>query len=84
MTPQKVNNPTIKDLNYSEVGKISNIEFKKNDMIKEIEQDMYKHLNEFKENINDQLNVIKTMQEMKEKNNKYIEILKKINLRYWN
>jgi hypothetical protein len=66
------------------VGKISNIEFKKNDMIKEIEQDMYKHLNEFKENINDQLNVIKTMQEMKEKFNKYIEILKKINLRYWN
>jgi chromosome segregation ATPase len=44
----------------------------------EIKDDMYKPLNEFKDNANKQLNEIrKTMQNMKEKFNEYVEILNK-------
>jgi hypothetical protein len=45
---------------------------------------MFKNLNEFKENTNEQPNKIrKTMQDMKEEFNKDTEILKKIKLNFW-
>jgi coenzyme F420-reducing hydrogenase alpha subunit len=55
---------------------------KKKRVFNEIKEDIHKHLNELKENTNKQLNEIrKTRQDMKEKFNKDIEILKKLN---WN
>jgi hypothetical protein len=47
MSPPKVNNSTIKDLNNSEVDEIPNNELKgmKIRMINKIKEDMYQHLN---------------------------------------
>jgi hypothetical protein len=47
MSPPKVNNSTIKDLNSSEVDEIPNNELKgmKIRMINKIKEDMYQHLN---------------------------------------
>jgi hypothetical protein len=53
MTATKDNNPTIKNLNDIEPGKISNNEFKRMmiRMIGKIKKDIYKHIHEFKQNI---------------------------------
>lgn len=52
MTPPNVNNSTIKDLNDSEAAKTSKNELKRAmiQMVKEIKEDMYKHLNEYEVN----------------------------------
>lgn len=97
MSPPQVNNYTIKVLKDSEVGKISNNELKTTmiKVINDIKEDMYKLLNEFKEYTNKQQNQLKEnsniqiceiknrMQDIKEKFNKHIEILKKIKLKFW-
>jgi hypothetical protein len=54
MTPPKVNNFIVTDLNNSAMDAILNKEFKRLTvrMINKIKEDKNKHLNEFKENIN--------------------------------
>jgi hypothetical protein len=51
--PPKVNNSTAKDLNNSDMGKISNNELRRIiRIISKIKEEMCKLLNEFKETIN--------------------------------
>jgi hypothetical protein len=51
-------------------------------MINVIKEDTNKCLSEFQENLNKELNEIKTMQNVKEESNKDIEILQKIKLKF--
>jgi uncharacterized Fe-S cluster-containing protein len=64
MSPTKINNSTMKDLNDNQENEISNNELKTAiiRMGNKIEEDMYMHLNIFKEDTNKQLNESKTIQ----------------------
>jgi hypothetical protein len=61
MSPPKVNDSMIMDLNNKETDKMENNELKRTmiKIISEIKEELFKHLNEFKKDTNKQLSELK-------------------------